>query len=295
MSSRLPESIASGTSTSNPKRTSPTTLDDEALMMFEENLRAQLPGISEIVGRAEARKRRKKAAVTTLGMLVIGALLWADPVYHTENIATRIGERSVWEMHDGSQIALNTDSSLRIAHHLRSRQVYLERGEALFTVSHSRLRSFVVHAYHTRVVDIGTVFNVRNTENGADVTVVEGSVQVFPESTTQNGPILRAGETIRVDQAGLQAIHATDTELATGWRHGKLYFDRTPLRQLAAELNRYRHHPVMVASAIGDVRISGQFDIDNLEQLLTMLPTLAPVRIEHRTDGSVAISSRTDK
>lgn len=285
---------ASAHAAPGPRPAAPATLDEDALMLFEDGLRAQLPGINEIVGRATTRKRQKKVAITTLGVLALCGLLWADPVYRTETIATEIGERSVWELHDGSEIALNTGSSLRIAHHLRSRHVYLERGEALFTVSHARLRSFVVHANQTRVVDIGTVFNVRNTQEGANVTVVEGSVQVFAAQAGQPAPILHAGETIRVDQAGLHAVTSTDADLTTGWRHGKLYFDRTPLEDIVAELNRYRRQPVTLTPAAGTIRISGQFDIDNIEQLLTMLPTLAPVRIERHADGGVAIFSRTD-
>ncbi|GGC09247.1 hypothetical protein GCM10007205_18000 [Oxalicibacterium flavum] len=279
---------------SDGKLTQATTLDDELLMMFEDGLRARLPGVEEITARANTRKRNRKIAASSVAMLAICGLLWLDPVYYNEHIVSAVGERHTLTLHDGSEIALNTDSSLRVAHHLRSRHFYLEQGEASFTASHPRLRNFVVHANRTRVVDIGTIFNVRNTQQGAAVTVLEGSVEVSADTDGAHKQVLHAGQTLETGLAGAGLPHTVDAELATGWRHGKLYFDRTPLRDMAAELRRYRAQPIEVAPSLESLRISGQFDIDNIERLLDQLPTLAPVAIQHHADGRTQIVPKAD-
>ncbi len=289
-----PPRITQPVASSDGKLSHATTLDDELLMMFEDGLRARLPGVDEITARAATRKRNRKIAASSVAMLAVCGLLWLDPVYYNERFVSAVGERHTLTLHDGSEIALNTDSSLRIEHHLRSRHLYLDQGEALFTASHPRLRSFVVHANRTRVVDIGTVFNVRNTQQGTAVTVLEGSVEVSDDHQQAHKQVLHAGQALETGLSGSSMPHTIDTELATGWRHGKLYFDRTPLRDMMAELQRYRTQPIEVAPALENLRISGQFDIDNIERLLDQLPTLAPVAILHHADGRTQIVPKSD-
>src|SRR5690606_28733335 len=138
------------------------TLDDDALMLFEDGLRANLPGVEDILQRAAERKHKKRAIASVAIVALAGVVFWLDPAYKSEQVATAVGERSTWTLADGSEVSLNTDSALRVEYHLRSRHLYLTQGEALFKVEHSRWRSFWVYANQTRVEDIGTVFNVRN-------------------------------------------------------------------------------------------------------------------------------------
>lgn len=292
--SQSPHNTRQDNLSNNEERPHGTILDEDTLMMFEEGLRTQLPGIDEIVARAATRKRRKKVATSVVAVLAVSGLLWLNPAYYSKNIVTAVGERRALTLHDGTEIALNTDSSLRIEYQLRSRHLYLEQGEALFTVTHPRVRSFVVHAKHTRVVDIGTVFNVRNTQDGAEVTVLDGSVEVTPEMDKTQKQLLHAGQKIDVGAAGMESPRIIDTELAVGWRHGKLYFNRTTLSDIIAELRRYRTQSIDLAPSLTELRISGQFDIDNIEQFFDLLPTLAPVTVHRRANGSVLIVSRTD-
>ncbi len=56
------------------------------------------------------------------------------------------------------------------------RQVTLAQGEALFDVKHDAKDPFVVVADGTRLVDIGTIFNVVRSGGALDVAVAEGAV-----------------------------------------------------------------------------------------------------------------------
>jgi len=268
------------------------TLDD-ALMLFEDDLRAELPGPDEIIARAATRKRKtRKACATVCIALFAAALYWLDPAYHSEQVATAIGERGSWTLADGSEVALNTDSALRVDFHLRSRQLYLTRGEALFRVRHSHWRSFIVHANRTRVQDIGTVFDVRNTPSGALVTVLEGQVRVTPERGGAQARLLGKDQSVDVAAADLGEVRHVDAGLAALWQRGKLHFDDARLTDVVAELQRYRRTPITLAPSLDGLRISGQFDIDHIDQLLAMLPSLAPVTVTRDAAGGVRILPR---
>ncbi|HWT70711.1 MAG TPA: FecR domain-containing protein, partial [Oxalicibacterium sp.] len=263
-------------------------LDDDALMLFEDGLRAHLPGADEIIARAAVRKRKARSTCAMLAtVLCSAALFWADPVIRSEQIATTVGERSTWTLADGSEVTLNTNSSLRVDTHLRSRQMHLAQGEALFKVEHSRWRSFFVYANHTTVEDIGTVFNVRNTPTGAQVTVLEGRVAVMAEQEPGPPRLLDTNQSVETDGGRLRETREVDADAGALWQNGKLRFDDARLADVVAELQRYRAGRISLSPALADLRITGQFDIARIDQLLAMLPMLAPVTVSRRSDGGV--------
>jgi len=263
------------------------TLDDDSLMMFEDALRAQLPNVDDIVRRANARKRKTISAAAIAIVAAWIGLFWLDPAYNSEQVATTVGERGTWQLSDGSEVSLNTDSILRVEYHLRSRRFYLPQGEALFKAQHSRWRSFIVYANHTKVEDIGTVFNVRNTASGARVAVLEGSVAVSPDGDPAITPhILNAGQLVEVYGGHIDEPRVDAGEAAL-WQNGKLHFDNTPLSSVVDELRRYRRTPIRLAPSLSGLRITGQFDIDRIDQLLALLPTLAPVAVNRNAHGGV--------
>lgn len=272
-----------------------SSLDDDTLMLFEDGLRAHLPSVEEIVKRAAARKRKSRTTASVAALSVVAGLLWLDPAYQSEEVATGIGERGTWTLTDGSEVTLNTDSTLRVDYHLRSRRLYLPQGEALFKVEHSRWRSFLVYAHQTTVEDIGTVFNVRNTDGGAKVTVLEGRVQVSADKDLSVARMLDTGQTVEVDGDYLGETTRVDAGAIAAWQGGKLYFDNTPLAVVVTELQRYRKTPVRLSPALSGLRITGQFDIDHIDQLLALLPTLAPVAINRDANGGVTIVPREAK
>ena len=273
----------------------------ESLDHYKEALRVRFPGAEEIFRKAEQRQRAHKTAVkagaTTAVIAIFAASLWIlDPVYRSETFATAVGENRSHVLADGSTVALNTGSTLDVQWHLRSRQLRLVRGEAMFRVAHG-VRDFIVHTPPASVRDIGTAFNVRLEEaggpHGVAVTVVEGAVEV------RTGPqvaVLTAGQTVFAAPSGLQPPHATDLAVSTAWQRGKLVFDGTPLHRAVDEMRRY--HTASIVLDIPDaqasaLRLSGEFDHRRIDTLLDLLPTILPVRLQRRPDGEVVITAKT--
>lgn len=271
----------------------------DALAPFEEGLRQHLPSPDDILKEASERRRaagRKKrvAAALALAGLCIG-IVWLDPAYRSETLETRVGERLGWSAPDGSRITLNTDTRVEVSMHLRSRRVSLLKGEAVFEVAHAPLRlerSFVVHAHRTTVHDIGTIFGVRNHADGADVNVIQGRVRV--EAEDGGSREVDAGLSVFTREGSLVPGGQALKPVAVEWRHGRLVLDGTTLRQAVEEIQRYRRSPIVLAEGpLGDMRVSGQFDLDRLDQLVDLLPSLMPVRVRREADGAVHIEPRS--
>lgn len=281
---------------------------DDALAPYEDALRAQLPSMDEILAAAARRRRGKQRQRALAGggtlAAVVAALLWLDPAYRTEQFATGVGERATWTLQDGSELRLNTATRVTQSLHLRSRRFTLERGEASFQVAHAPWRavapwaerSFSVRAGPVRVDDIGTIFNVRLLgPDAAQVTVLQGRVRVsrpdLPPGQEPDTPReLATGESLVGHAQGYRVPGATAAAQATSWQQGRLLFDNTPLREVLAEMQRYRRAPLVLDGRVdGDWRISGQFDIDRIEQLVGLLPQLAPVRLRRGADEAVRV------
>src|SRR6218665_418095 len=164
---------------------------DEALAPYEEALRAQLPGLDEILAAAAARRQRgrqrKRLAAGGTALAVAVLVAWLDPASQTEQFATAVGQRATWTLQDGSELRLNTGSRVTSSLHLRSRRFTIEQGEASFAVAHAPWhgmapraeRSFTVRARPVLGEDIGAVCNVRlRSADEALVTVLHGRVRV---------------------------------------------------------------------------------------------------------------------
>jgi transmembrane sensor len=298
---RSPRADRPATAAAGPA-TSARALED-ALAPFEEGLRQKLRTADDILRDAARRRAAARQARGGAGLLSVAALCatlwWLDPAYRSETLATAVGERRSWTLADGSSVTLNTDSRATASLHLRSRRVHLEQGEALFTVAHAPLRvlerSFTVQAPHTTIHDIGTVFAVRGFADGADVSVKQGRVRVDTEDGSSRE--LGAGESTsarqgRFSEPGPGHAHAS----AWAWSDGRLVVDGMPLRDVVRQIQRYRSAPIVLQDGpVGELRMSGQFELERLDELVDLLPSLAPVQVLRRADGSTHIEARATR
>lgn len=235
-------------------------------------------------------------AATYGGALVFSALvgLWVvNPVLATQHMRSPVGEHIDIVLDDGSHVVLNTDTELTFSNRLRSRDVTMQRGEALFSVVHNALRPFAVSAGQASVRDIGTRFSVHKTADGVNVAVLEGSVELY--STAGMAPVeLHAGQAARTDRQGSVEMQGPQQFASmTSWKDGRLQFDDTPLRDVVQELQRYRTAPIVLAdSRVGDYRITGGFSSSDPDLLLKTLPRVAPVTIDIQQSGKAVIARR---
>lgn len=151
--------------------------------------------------------------------------------------ATPIGRSREVTLPDGTLMTLDAKSAVRVAAPDATRRVAIDRGQAFFKVAHDARHPFIVSAGGNNVTALGTQFAVRAAADRVVVSLVEGSVRV-DTPTMGRAMTLVPGNTLTIGRSGLQLTRA-GADNATGWRNGELTFDATPLKQVAAELNRY--------------------------------------------------------
>jgi len=221
--------------------------------------------------RQRPRRRWLGYAAASL-LLAAGAFLLGHNGYYRlrGDTVTHIGQTRVLHLNDGSTITLNTDTALRVAYTSRERRVRLDRGEAYFQVAHLPDRPFVVDTTTGRAKVLGTVFDVRLEPRGTRVEVTEGHVAVSAEGGGTT--ILGAGQSAWLDQAGLRPGSVRDADPAAAWRRGQLVFFRTPLAEVMASLDRYRHGAIYLrGDALRRLPVSGVFDTNHPDATLALL------------------------
>ena len=226
------------------------------------------------------------AAIVLIGVgigttMLLPAGLFADH-------ATAVGERRVVQLADGSSVELGSASAIDVDFGPGRRRVTLLAGEAFFTVVKDPDRAFVVAAKQGEVKVLGTAFNVK-IEDGVDVAVAEHTVEVSMQGRTPAH--LAEGRGIHYDASGLSGVVAADLETIQAWRQDRLIFHDAPLRNVIAELQRYRYGRIqLLGSSLGDRRVTAVFDTRRPDAALDSIARSLDLRIFRVTNLFVGIS-----
>lgn len=232
------------------------------------------------------------AAAAGIAATFGGIAFWPRPA---ERIETAIGEIRRVPLSDGSLAAVNTQTRLAVSIEPEVRRISLDQGEAWFQVAHDRTRPFIVEAGEVRVRAVGTAFSVRRNEQGADVQVTEGTVEVWNVGEPANVRRVSAGARTFVSYAAaptpaVEASGEIDRELA--WRGGQIIFDGDTLADAAAEFNRYNRVKVEIADpALAGERMIGRFRTNEPDAFARAAASLLDARAEMRGDRIILSSN----
>ena len=192
--------------------------------------------------------------------------------------ATAPGETRLIALDDGSTVELGGGSRLAV---LGERAARLDGGQALFTIRHDAADPFVLTAGDERLVDAGTVFDVRLAGQTLDLAVAEGAVIVNPDAQAlrvdAGERAVRTGERYWVGPINPQAVGE--------WTRGRISFEAASLVEIAAELTRATG--ITFTAAPSDVRLAGSIALDQVRADPRALEALLGVRVTPRGNGWV--------
>ncbi|WP_432755305.1 FecR family protein [Pseudomonas sp. WMBT8] len=276
----------------DPHKSKDFSQEDEAIARVREDLKQRFPL------PPPTPAKNKRPAGKTLGLLllaIVAGVAWIDPAYRSEHVASQVGQRQALLLADGTQVLLDSNTEMTISWHLRSRQVELKAGQALFEVSPMVYRPFLVDAGLAVVRVVGTRFNVRRQEQDVQVTVAEGRVAVRAAATGAVAA-LEPGQQLRVHKGQEARLGRVDVDDVTAWQQSRLVFESTPLEDVIDTLQRYHRQPIrLMDPRLARLPVSGVFDSGHVDRLLALLPGILPVRVSTATDGSVLIDSPGQK
>ena len=235
--------------------------------------------------KSAATSHWRAAALSAVAFAVIAlAALWQDDalVFLGSDYRTAAGERQEIALMDGGRVTLNTRSAIAI----EGRQARLLRGEAWFDITHDADAPFHVDTEAGRVTVLGTRFGVRLTDDGAEVVLVEGLLDL---STPFDRKALTAGFGAALTDFGVTDPAAIDPLRVTAWLRGQAVFEDSALKDVVAELNRHRTVPILVVGSIQERRISGVFSLEDPDAAVRALEALLPGHVTRITDAFVVL------
>lgn len=252
-----------------------------------EEAATQAEGLWHGVGIAAGHKppsatvdRRALLGLGAVGLAGLAAAYVSRPAADSGmQLATATGERRSFRLEDGSSLSLNAASRASVDFRPDARLVLLESGQAIFDVAHDPARPFRVSAGGGEIVALGTRFDVDMRRSGVAVTVLGGTVEIrqAPDRPAQ----LTAGQQILFGaDTGRTPPRTADLEEAEAWQTGRLVFSERPLSDIVEAIARYRRRPLFIAgSSVGHLRLTGAFDLDDTDKVLTAMTETLPVKV----------------
>lgn len=225
------------------------------------------------------------AMAAGLAVAVGAGVFMAQP--RSETYATVTGEFRKVPLGDQSVAHINSASRIVVTLTGSERRVDLVRGEAWFDVAKDKSRPFVVSAGEARARAVGTSFSVVKQEEGAEVLVTEGVVEVWrQDGAGARKVVLNAGESAAVPASGEVAVTRQPEEIARklAWRDGKMVFRNQALSEAVAEFNRYSRKPIVIADrALASRTLVGRYKVDDPELFAREVAAYlrVPVSITH--------------
>ncbi|TRX71479.1 FecR family protein [Carboxylicivirga sp. M1479] len=185
-----------------------------------------------------------KYAAMVVIMLSVAYGLWVN---HTEKptsmtvtyFESGTGSNNSIKLADGSQIWLNSNSSINIQEQSNKHIEIQLVGEALFDIIHNEKRQFTVNTEDLKIRDLGTRFTVKSYPNDAQITatLVEGEIEVSNHKIHET---LSPGEKITYTKTnGKYVIAAVDTTYVGSWKKDKFEFIDKTLKDIAKDLENY--------------------------------------------------------
>jgi transmembrane sensor len=227
--------------------------------------------------------------------LIAAGFLWIMLTRPVE-LQTKLGEQRSVQLEDGSHVTLNSQTKVEIEMRKNRRLVRLLRGEALFEVNHDAPRPFEVVTDRATLKDVGTQFDVDVRTERTAITVVEGRVEVMPSNGSQSAGVTRSilsvADRLVIGPTGIGTLERdVNVRDAIAWTQHRLIFQRRPLREVAAEFNRYNSDQIRIESAdLGDQTITGVFASNAVRSFVSFLAGIPGVQVRDDRDGNHVVT-----
>lgn len=200
------------------------------------------------------------------------------------DLRTGIAERQAFELEDGSHLMLNASSRVTPRFADQQRGLVLQAGELLLDVRQEP-RPFIAEVNGVHILARQQQLLLRHESEGCYAVAIDDALQLQTASGWQT---LRKGHWARLDanrqwQTGIS--HGNDTL----WQRGLFEADNLALHQVIDALRPYRRGILQLAPAAAQLLVSGLLPLDDSDHALAMLASIAPIRLNKRTDFWVSI------
>lgn len=220
-----------------------------------------VPSFDREEKQPEETHRFRNIAAVTAALAILGSGLLAFALVPSQ-MAPRIEQTSAGVVKqiafaDGNRLAINGETRL-VLDPADPRAVTIDRGEVLFSVKHSQ-HPFTVEAGGFKILDLGTVFNVKLTDSTLELAVKEGSVLFDPTGARLT---VKEGQSISVYLLHNLVVRGNAASVGT-WVAGELSFEDSTVAAVAEAMQRRSGIDIRLSPSLsnkpftGNIRLTG--------------------------------------
>ncbi|MEB0044318.1 MULTISPECIES: FecR family protein [unclassified Pseudomonas] len=196
-----------------------------------------------------------------------------------------VGQRRKVSLGDGSQLQLNTASSVDVRLDGPQRLIRLLEGEIWLNAA----QAFEVRTAQGVLKTQGGRMNVRQFADRTQVAVFEGRVELTPDGGSPL--LLKTAQQLSFGAHGTSPPHPLDAN-SGAWIDGMLVAAHMRLGDFLGELGRYRRGHLDCDAQIANLLISGTYPLDDSERILELLEISLPVKVKRFTRYWVTVEAR---
>jgi len=284
-----------------------SSADDDSVIRLEPRAAAPAPTERPV-------RNRVRLVAGIAGAFALVAVFSVLFLTRGQVIDTDRGERREVVLADGSVLQVDPETRVRVKYTDALRELFLERGRAMFHVTRNSLRPFVVHSDGTTVRVIGTTFGVERQGRKVVVTVADGKVAIMaaltpttPDSHQLTAPanpardraarhsdaqvLLTANQQVTVQASGsAEPVQEVDSQQALAWAEGRLIFHNDTIETAIRQFNRYNRVQMTVANpALAAHPINGVFNASQPNSFIAFLQSVAAIRVVRDGDRSITL------
>lgn len=205
---------------------------------------------------------RYAAAILLLAVIGIGSYY----TFFHSSVVELSARKAPYTLSDGTQVWLNTGSTLTYdPEFTNGRHVELQ-GEAFFEVRHDPKKPFEVELQKTKTTVLGTSFNLSGyVKDSVQLVLVTGKVAFTSGDRTID---LIPGERVIAYNQVVNKTTNTDPNFQS-WKTGILTFDSTPMREVIKTLSEYYQTNLLLDDPESkNCPLTATFDNESLDEIL---------------------------
>ncbi|BES84032.1 sensor [Pectobacterium araliae] len=220
-------------------------------------------------------------SVCSLSSLLLNQYYPLSPIL--SDVKTATAQRQNVSLNDGSMLTLNarTAVDINIQPDAALRQVTLRSGGILANIAHDAQRPFMISTTMGNIVALQSQVNLRYEDGGVHVGVLDNIAKI----TNQLGQSIQvqAGHGAWFDRSSLYKTAITP-EAEVAWVQGRLEVRDRSLASVIHTLRDYSPGVIRLDPTVADLRVSGNFPLDDINYTLDSLAQTMPLAIVHTTD-----------
>lgn len=213
--------------------------------------------------------------------------------FGADEFVTGTDDVATVHLRDGTVVRLGPLTRLRISGSLGEREVTLD-GQAFFAVAEVGGHPFTVKTRAGDAVVLGTRFEATAKGDELRLVVVEGQVAL---TTVGNRLDLGAGEMGHVVEGAMSTpVRVRDVHAMLQWMGNFLAFNRTPIAQVASEIERrFGTHIEILGERLDDQTVTASFADRGVEDVLRVVCAVLAARCSIAPDkATIDLTSSAD-